>query len=316
MSPDGDAVRAALEAVRLDPLGDPTPIARGWESSIWRCDTDSGPVAVRVYGSGLDPDRAAREAVTMRLLEQARYPAPLVIHFEIDPRYLGTPFLVMDHLPGGTLWESGRDEESIGHETAELLGLLHEIDPGHFGEVPADPLGWIDQADLRVAAEFPGFVPVLRWIADHRGDVDQRCTPAHLDFHPGNILLDEDGAPWVIDWTSFRLTDPRLDLAWTLLLGEMYGTGEFTGALIERYAEVVDQPRDLGFFQVVAAVRRLTDVLYFLGPEGANTVQDRDAVMEDARRLQVARDWIEQETGLLQPEVEALLDSVKPGAFD
>ena len=312
MSAGGAAVTRALEAARLRPTGEATPIATGWESSVWRCDTEAGPVAVRVYATGLDPDRAAREAVTMRLLERALYPAPLIFHFEIDPALLGAPFLVMDHLPGGTLWESGRDETAIGIETAELLGLLHEIEPGHFGDVPDDPLGWIDGADARVAEAFPGFVPVLEWIARRRAEVTPRCTPAHLDFHPGNVLLDEDGAPWVIDWTSFRLTDPRLDLAWALLLGEMYGTGDYTRALLGRYGEVVDEPTDLEFFKVVAAGRRLTDVLSFLSPAGAGTVQDRDAVLDDARRLVVARDWIASETGLYQPEVEALLDSFQP----
>jgi aminoglycoside phosphotransferase (APT) family kinase protein len=307
---DGPAVSAALGVAGLRPTGSALLLATGWESSVWRCPTVAGEVAVRVYAPGLDPDRAAAEAVAMRLLERAAYPAPLVFHFEPDRHVLGSPFLVMDYLPGGTLRDSGRTPETVGAETARLMAELHRLDPERFGDRPEDPLSWLGEADRRVTEAFPGFEPVVAWIDERRGSIHARCTPAHLDFHPLNILLDADGEPWVIDWTSFRLTDPRLDVTWTELLGEMYGDEPFTSAFRAVYAEEMGTPEDLDFFRVVTAVRRLTDILFFLTPEGSAVVQDVGAVLEDAHRLTVAQAWILDATGVAVPEVEALLDSL------
>lgn len=307
---DGPAVTAALQTAGLRPTGDAEQVARGWESSVWRCPTADGDVAVRVYAPGLDPDRAAAEAVAMRLLERAAYPAPLVFHFEPDHRLLGSPFLVMDYLPGGTLMECGRAPEDVGVETAGLMAELHRIEPRHFGNPPSDPLAWLGEAGSRVAEAFPGFEPVVGWIDGRRGSVRARCAPVHLDFHPLNILLDAEGEPWVIDWTSFRLTDPRLDVTWTALLGEMYVGEAFTTAFLQAYAGHMDTLDDLDFFRVVTAVRRLSDILFFLTPEGSATVVDVAAVLEDAHRLTVAQTWILDATGIVVPEVAALLDSL------
>jgi aminoglycoside phosphotransferase (APT) family kinase protein len=307
---DGPAVTAALQTAGLRPTGDADLVATGWESSVWRCPTAAGDVAVRVYAVGLDPDRAAAEAVAMRLLERAAYPAPLVFHFEPDRRLLGSPFLVMDYLPGGTLMESGRTAEAVGVETASLMAELHRIDPGHFDDPPSDPLAWLWEAGGRVAEAFPGFGPVVGWIDERSGAIRAGCGPVHLDFHPLNILLDTDGEAWVIDWTSFRLTDPRLDVTWTELLGEMYAGAAFTSSFMTAYTERMGSPEDLDFFRVVTAVRRLSDILFFLTPEGSATVVDVAAVLEDAHRLTVAQAWILDATGIVVPEVAALLDSL------
>lgn len=38
------------------------------------------------------------------------------------------------------------------------------------------------------------------------------------EFHRNNVLLDAHGAPWVIDGSNVRVSDPRVDLAWARVI--------------------------------------------------------------------------------------------------
>ncbi len=55
--------------------------------------------------------------------------------------------------------------------------------------------------------------------------------PVHWDYHPGNVLLRDDSSAVVIDWTQIDVSDPRFDLAWTLLLVSSYEGAERWGCV-------------------------------------------------------------------------------------
>jgi Ser/Thr protein kinase RdoA (MazF antagonist) len=84
----------------------------------------------------------------------------------------------------------------------------------------------------------------------------------HGDFHPNNILLRADDAPFVIDWSNVRLADYRSDLAWTRLITRAdarldYGEGQLR--LYERLAG--KKVSMIEYFEVVACTRLLLSVL-------------------------------------------------------
>jgi tRNA A-37 threonylcarbamoyl transferase component Bud32 len=59
---------------------------------------------------------------------------------------------------------------------------------------------------------------------------------AHLDLHPQNVLLSDDG-PVVIDWTNARGADPALDAAVTwVILRTVFGPFGRVAALLFRNA--------------------------------------------------------------------------------
>jgi aminoglycoside phosphotransferase (APT) family kinase protein len=73
-----------------------------------------------------------------------------------------------------------------------------------------EPDGWIELVGTRFASTKERLRALPR-----RGD-----ALLHLDFHPANVLLAEDGASvaGVLDWTSARAGDPRADAARAMVL--------------------------------------------------------------------------------------------------
>ena len=97
------------------------------------------------------------------------------------------------------------------------------------------------------------------------------------------ILIDRDGNPFVIDWTAADLTDYRVDLAWTLVLAKIYVSDKMRDSFLKGY-EYVSQKNveDIHFFEVIAALRRLTDILVSLEVE-SKTIGLRDGADEMIR---------------------------------
>ena len=88
----------------------------------------------------------------------------------------------------------------------------------------------------------------------HRIDHPDGGTLVHLDLHPENVLVPEDG-PVVIDWTNAGSGDPHVDnaLTWVVLMT----SGGIIGRLLgRRFARLLDVKMGLAD----AAAYRLADV--------------------------------------------------------
>ncbi len=124
----------------------------------------------------------------------------------------------------------------------------------------------------------------------------------HRDLHPGNILLSPRG-PVVIDWTQVGVGDPRLDVAWTLMVVG-FGDPEL-GEILRDLYDPVDP-----WFEVAVGLKRLFTVVVSLqaGPEALGMRQEAGEMMVAATGgLQRVRDRVLELTGITVPEVEELL---------
>jgi aminoglycoside phosphotransferase (APT) family kinase protein len=228
----------------------------GWESDLYRFDLesaeDSGPVRqgliLRLHQGGRAGAKAAHEFRTMRRLYEVGYPVPQVYLVEKDAAPLGKPFLIMERIEGGSMY--GPFLQAPEPEQRELLTLfctlflrLHRLDWRPFEErsVAQDPFFFIDRWLQRTREtiarfELPGFLPLLPWTQARREALAcPRPSPVHRDFHPDNILLRPDGSPAVIDWTGFRVSDYRFDLAWTLVLADAHVGSSYRDAILQEY---------------------------------------------------------------------------------
>jgi len=146
---------------------------------------------------------------------------------------------------------------------ARQLGALHAIDVRTTALADVEPLTIADELarwtatiravdqDLVVGSEDL----IARLVASCPAD----GTPAivHGDYRLGNILCDGDAPTAIIDWEIWSITDPRIDLGWTLLFCD---TDEFPGvghpapgmldvdAFLAAYAEVAGPVDDVGWF--------------------------------------------------------------------
>ncbi|HVR31443.1 MAG TPA: phosphotransferase [Acidimicrobiia bacterium] len=284
MTIEPSEVAAALARVGLLVTQDPRHVARGWESNIYRCETADGVLAVRVH-AGTERATAEREAAMMSTLAELDYPVPGV-HGLTTVR--GHPALIMAFVDGTNLWAGLHGVMESAQMCRELMNRLHRL------AAPSadDSLAWLRAATDRVVHAMPRFVPFVDALWDDP-PADLRVSYCHLDFHPGNVLW--DGQPWVVDWTSGRITDPRLDLAWSRLLAAMH---------YPHAATVFSAADEDPWFDTAMALRRITTVANMLGGS-AHAVGD--SLADELGDIAVAGEWLEAGTGVEVRDVWALL---------
>jgi aminoglycoside phosphotransferase (APT) family kinase protein len=106
------------------------------------------------------------------------------------------------------------------------------------------------------------FAPYLAWLEERRGTVPCRQpAPIRWDFHRANVLLCDNGAAMVIDWTQIEISDARFDLAWTLLLLGTQEGPEWRDRILCEYERIIgDEVEEFEYFEVIACVKRLATV--------------------------------------------------------
>ncbi len=140
---------------------------------------------LRRYRSGHD---ATAEVALLRHVVAHGFPAPAVAQ-------ASGPDLVLERLHGPTLLQAlGAGEVSLPDAAAILTDLHAQL---HAIAAPAD---W--------APQDPDAWP----------HVSGGPVVAHLDLHPGNVILTESHGPALIDWTNARPGTAELDVSLTALI--------------------------------------------------------------------------------------------------
>ena len=318
-------------------VSEPSQISAGWESDIYSFDVEHGPagerqceeLVLRIYPGDDAWEKSESEFRGMRQLFGAGYPVPQVLILEREDSPFGRPFVIMERINGDVLWPLMF--RAPADKTQELLTLfcqlfieLHSLDWEQFaGDVAKrdakDPYLFIDRELSRGRAflsQLPmaGFDPVLAWLEGRRDYVPcKRPSPVHLDFHPGNILLRDDGSAVVIDWTQIRISDFRFDLAWTLLLIGTYEGMEWRETILREYEGLADtKVEQIEYFDVFACTKRLASVAISLseGPEKMGMRPEAAAIMKQQMgATERVYNLLQERTGIRIPEIERLLTS-------
>lgn len=309
-------------------------ISSGWESDVYALDLVSGRAAarsreswvLRVYPGNDAVEKSRREFRALQQLHAAGYPVPAVLHLVQDASPFGKPFVIMERVPGRVMWWetfNGPEDEQCAHfeRFIRLFVELHALDWRLFidgdASAPAPaPYVYIDEFITMFRGycqrfNQPGYLPVLDWAAARRDAVPcERPAPIHWDYHPANLLVDESGAAKVIDWTQFQISDPRLDLAWTMILvssSEREGTRE---RILRTYESMSGHPvRGIEVFEVLACAKRLGSVTISLaaGPEQLGMRPGAEETMrQHLPSLGRVYERLQALTGLQIPEFEAL----------
>ena len=184
-----------------------------------------------------------RQAPLLRGLYAAGLPVPDVPFASPDEDLLGTPFIVMEKLPGRVFvaWEPdasfSREVDAVRSlwlQAARMLARIHTVD---WQKILAD---WEAPRSLR--EELDRWAPVLRHAKDptwgdegpalhHAGETlhavltqgfpDERpIVVVHGDFQPGNILFQNGQAMGVIDWELASIGAQGADLGWLLMMSD------------------------------------------------------------------------------------------------
>jgi aminoglycoside phosphotransferase (APT) family kinase protein len=204
-----------------------------------------------------------RQAPLLRALSAAGMPVPAVPWASPDEAALGTPYIVMERLPGRVflVWEPHssfpRDADQLRQiwlQAARMLARLHRVD---WQSVLPD---WEKPRPLRAELDF--WTPLLRHAPDPQwlavgtklrsllaADIPdgQPIGVVHGDFQPGNILYVDGRAETLIDWELASIGSQGLDLGWLLMMsdGEAWDWGWRPVAPVSR-DDLVNAYREAG----------------------------------------------------------------------
>jgi aminoglycoside phosphotransferase (APT) family kinase protein len=187
-------------------------------SLVWRAD----PPADR---AGFHTVRRTEFEVLSCLSETSSVVVPKPRYF-CDGIHLGTPSILMDFMPGTSLFSHLRDQDSLPSAAvtlARVAAAIHNVDsvrlPSSVARV-ADSDAYLTQriaewaTTERAHAESDPFLRYVgAWLDAHR-PTPVPLTLIHGDFQTANLLVTPEGAWSVVDWEFARIGDPREDLGY------------------------------------------------------------------------------------------------------
>lgn len=185
-----------------------------------------------------------REYRVMRALADSALPVPPTVLYHAGTEVIGTPFYLMDRVPGRVFADNAlpgmepAERRAIYLAMAETLARLHQVDwraaglgdfgkPGQFFQ--RQLRRWTQQWALSKTRENPAIDELIDWLGAHMPD-DDTTTIAHGDFKLNNLMFHptEPHVVAVLDWELSTLGHPLADVAfntvpWRTLPAEFGG---------------------------------------------------------------------------------------------
>jgi aminoglycoside phosphotransferase (APT) family kinase protein len=245
-------LRTALARSELTYAQPPARLSGGNETFIYDLRLRGGPedlnkpLILRAYREGYArPDQARFESAVQNALAGLGYPSARVFVTAPEPDVLGTPFIIMERLPGtlllegiGELDDSGKMRFEQSRNVLRGIGLLREI-PRICAEAQArlhalDPQPLLDaiereglpRASVTVegrleaiegyidGAGLDGLREAFAWLVAKKPE-PERLAVCHGDTQPNNILMTGKTITGVVDWSQVIVGDPALDVGYT-----------------------------------------------------------------------------------------------------
>ena len=237
---DAAAVACWLQG-RLPPAFDGQVAIRqfqgGQSNPTYHLATDVGEWVLRKKPPGqLLPSAHAveREFRVMAALAGSGVPVPAMLGLCEDASVIGTPFFVMQHVPGRLMGArlvmagSGAERRALYDDLVRVLAELHRVDwrsrglagfgkPERFLE--RQVARWSAQWEASRTEPVPAMEHLREWLPRHL-PADDEATLVHGDYRLGNVLVDPHAPKIaaVLDWELATLGHPLADLGYFCLM--------------------------------------------------------------------------------------------------
>ncbi|MGH3596474.1 MAG: phosphotransferase [Mycobacterium sp.] len=172
-----------------------------------------------------------REHRVMAALADTDVPVPRMRLLCRDESVLGTPFFVMDHVPGRVFPDrvmregTPADRAAIYEDLARVLAALHRVDWRAVGlEGFGRPEGymqrqvalWTRQWRAAQLEDMPTMDLLAQWLPGHLPPDDATACITHGDYRLGNVLIHptEPRVVAVLDWELATIGNPLADLGY------------------------------------------------------------------------------------------------------
>ncbi len=235
MTLDLTRLQAWLSANVPGYFGTPTLVAfeGGQSNPTFRLTADSGDYVLRRKPAGIvlpSAHAVEREFRVMRALAGTDVPVAKVLALCEDTAVIGSPFFVMEYVPGRVFWDPrlpGLPREqraSMFDAMNATIAALHQVDwravgLEGFGR-PENYLGrqiarWSKQYRASETKAIPAMDALIEWLPHHAPARDA-VSIVHGDFRMDNLLFHptEPRVVAVLDWELSTLGDPVADFAY------------------------------------------------------------------------------------------------------
>lgn len=184
-----------------------------------------------------------REFRVMQALSQTSVPVPKVVLFHAEKDVVGTPFYIMEKLPGRVFSECAlpdmtpQERRAIYMGMAEAMAALHRVDwaaiglsdYGREGSYFSRQLArWSRQWSMSKTREDASIERLILWLGENMPE-ETETTISHGDFRLGNLMFHptEPRVVGILDWELSTLGHPLADVAFNCMtwrtLPEEYG---------------------------------------------------------------------------------------------
>ncbi|XP_067946523.1 acyl-CoA dehydrogenase family member 10-like isoform X2 [Watersipora subatra] len=174
-----------------------------------------------------------REYKVMKALGTQGIPVPQMLAYCDDRSILGTPFYLMEHVPGKVFKNLSLPDltpvqrQKVYSGACRVLANIHNVDISQAG---LDDFGkktdymkrnlarWARQYEKSKTHEIPAIDFLIKYLSDNLPE-NERCTVVHGDFRIDNLIFDEDTleVKAVLDWELATLGNPIQDITGNLL---------------------------------------------------------------------------------------------------
>jgi aminoglycoside phosphotransferase (APT) family kinase protein len=269
----------------------------------------------------------------LEALEATDVPVPRVRWVALEDGPLGRPFYVMDHVEGripsdnppypleGWLHDAPPDEQrEICHNSIEVLGRLHRLDPRSVGLADLGRIGmgrgvrgqldaWRSLLSWGRRGKQPTLDAAFDWLERHLPPERGPEVITWGDARVSNIVYEGSRPVALLDWEMAALGPPEVDVGWFLHMDRQLSEG----IGFPRLDGFADRDAQLAVYEE-AAGRRLGDLTWF---EVFAGVRFAVTLMRVAQRVIVdghlPEDADEDRNNMATRLVASMLDLPSPG---
>ncbi len=260
MTPEQQTLLQNLEAYLQEQTGERTtitdarPLAGGASRDTWHFTAQQGDKTHEYVMRRDLPTQMFEEALTreqeFRMMDAAYKSGVKVARVRYlctDEAMLGSPFFIMDYVPGISIGrkvirqpELEQARKKLPAQMAEELAKIHAMNPdAHNLDFLRRPDEGKSAAEMVIAETYaildelevnnPVWEWTLRWAQNHLPPPNHN-TFIHGDFRIGNLLVDENGLTAVIDWEFAHVGDPDEELGYLCMRDWRFGNGTLRAA--------------------------------------------------------------------------------------
>jgi acyl-CoA dehydrogenase family protein 10 len=171
-----------------------------------------------------------REYRIMKSLQNYNVPIPPLLSLCEDSNVLGTPFYLMEYVPGNIFKDLSLpslqppQRKEVYHKMCHTLASIHNVDINEaslndFGKtgdyVKRQISRWSKQYESSKTHDMPAMDELIKWLNNNSID-SEATTVVHGDYRLDNLIYSSDSynVLAVLDWELSTLGDPLSDLSY------------------------------------------------------------------------------------------------------